>query len=249
MRQQIKEIVMEWIWIAMRTALVGAALTVVSGCASEVSVPPLTAAEAASFRAAGNYPDAKYRLEAGDTLSVVFPYHSEMNHDETIRPDGRITMPELGEIEVYGLTTTGVEELLKTRSSTLLKDPDVRVTLLTFAEKEVYVTGEVGKPGAVVYRENLTPLQAVAEAGGLLNTAHVESVVLIRALPTSDRVLSRTLNLQEAIVAGTNEPLALAPRDVLYVPRTAIADADVWVDQHITQIAPWVRGIGTRFPF
>jgi polysaccharide biosynthesis/export protein PslD len=229
-------------------ALAAATVVLLSGCASRVTVPPLEPAEAATFRAAGNYLDEGYRLEPGDAVSIAFPFHTEMNHDETIRPDGRITMPEIGEIEAFGLTTNGLEELLKARTSRFLKDPQVRVTIATFAEKTVYVTGEVGKPGAISYRENLTPLQAIAEAGGLLDTAHVDSVVLIRSAGPDDQFVSRRLNLEETITAGADSPLELAPRDVLYVPRTAIADADVWINQHLTRLLPFLTGTSVRMP-
>lgn len=232
-------------WMAVSAAM----LVVLSGCGSTVNVPAVTPAEARSFREAGNHLDADYRLEAGDVVSVVFPFHAEMNHEETIRPDGRITMPEVGEIDTAGLTTTELEELLVRRTSTLLRDPQVRVTLTGFAEKSVFVTGEVRRPGFISYRTNLTPLQAIAESGGFLESASLESVVLIRSAGPDERFVSRKLDLQETITAGAEQPLELAPRDVLYVPRTAIAEADIWVDQHVTRLFPFIRGTSARMPF
>ena len=234
--------------VPLRAAAAGALLIALSGCASKVTVPRLTAEEATSFRSSGNYLDANYRLQPGDTVRIVFPFHSDMDHEETIRPDGWITMPEIGEIQAFGLTTTGFEDLLETRTSEFLRDPEARVTVTNFAERSVFVTGEVGRPGPVAYRQNLTPLQAVAEAGGLLDTAHVENVVLIRSAGAGDQFISRSLNLQETITGGADTPLELAPQDIVYVPRTAIADVDLWIDQHVTQLFPFLRGTSARFP-
>jgi protein involved in polysaccharide export with SLBB domain len=230
-------------------ATAGALIAALPGCGSTVTVPALTPAEAESFRAAGNYLDANYHLEPGDTVRIAFPFHGEMGHEETIRPDGRITMPEVGEIDAGGLTTAGLEELLVARTSSFLREPQARVTVIGFAEKSVFVTGEVQRPGFIPYRMNLTPLQAIAESGGFLESASVESVVLIRAGGPAEQFISRKLDLQETITAGAEQPLELAPRDMLYVPRTAIADADIWVDQYVTRMFPFIRGTSVKTPF
>ncbi|MGH7803502.1 MAG: polysaccharide biosynthesis/export family protein [Candidatus Binatia bacterium] len=232
----------------VRLAIVAALAVELAGCASSVSVPLLTREEAVTFRAAGNYLDANYRLETGDSLKITFPFHAEMDRQETIRPDGRITVPAIGEVVAYGSTTTALETTLAQRSSSFLKNPEVHVTVVAFAEKTIFVTGEVRRPGMLPYRANLTPLQAVVEAGGLLESAHVENVVLIRSAGPNDQFVSRRLNLQETITAGADQPLELAPRDVLYVPRTAIAEADLWIDQHVTRLFPFIRGAGASFP-
>ena len=105
-----------------------------------------------------------------------------------------------------------------------------------------------GRPGLIAYRKGLTPLQAVADAGGFRETALVESVVLIRSAPQADRFISRTLDLEAVVDEGADQPLELAPRDVLYVPKTRIAQADLWVDQHVTRLFPFIRGTSTSLP-
>jgi hypothetical protein len=54
--------------------------------------------------------------------------------------------------------------------------------------------------------------------------------------------MSRTLNVSDTVVNGTREPLFLAPHDVVYVPRSSIAEANLWVKQHITDLFPFLRG-------
>jgi protein involved in polysaccharide export with SLBB domain len=84
--------------------------------------------------------------------------------------------------------------------------------------------------------------------GGFRDTARTDSVILIRTGSGDGEPMARTMNLGEVLAAGTREPLALAPHDVVFVPRTAIADANIWVRQHITDLIPFIRGLGATMP-
>ncbi len=213
-------------------------------CASPINVPALAPEEVASVRAAGNYPDDSYRVEPGDTLSIRFPYHPEMDLPAVqVSPNGRAMVGEFGEMSITGLTTQQLGGLLAKRSSERLRDPEVVVTVSRFADKPIYVAGEVGKPGAIPYRSGLTPLQAVVASGGFLETARVDSVILVRNGPGGTYV-ARKLDLDEVVRAGVEEPIALAPHDIIFVPRTPIAEANLWVKQHVTDLIPFVRGFG-----
>jgi len=222
---------------------VGLALGVVvsAGCASTITVPPLTSEEAIRLEEAGNFPHRTYRIEPGDTIIVEYAYHPEMKQEERVRPDGTITASHVGEINVGGMTTTALADLLVARTSDRLRDPVVTVRVTHFNEKQVYVGGEVGKPGPILYQRGLTPLQAIIAAGGFRDTARIDSVILIRRGWAGEGFLSRKLNITETVTAGAREPLHLAPHDVLFVPRTGIAEVDIWVRQHITEIVPFIR--------
>jgi protein involved in polysaccharide export with SLBB domain len=165
-----------------------------------------------------------------------------MNQEVMVRPDGKITASMVGEIVVGGMTTAQLEKLLVVRTSDLLRSPDVVVGITKYAEKSVYIGGEVRRPGMVRYRQGLTPLQAVIAAGGFIDTAQPDSVILVRRNGMEDSFISRKLDLTEKIVRGDNVPLFLAPNDVVYVPRSSIAEANLWVKQHITDLFPFLRG-------
>lgn len=209
------------------------------GCGTPITVRPLTPDEIAQVDALGNFPDEKYRIEAGDTLEIEYVYHPEMKQDEVVRSDGRITARLVGEIPVAGMIPADLAELLVTKTSDRLRNPEVSVRIGRFGDKAVYVGGEVGKPGLVPYQRGLTPLQAIIAAGGFRASAQPDSVILVRAGRLRNGFVSRKLNLAEVITAGTREPLRLAPHDVLYVPRSGIAEADLWVRQHITDLIPF----------
>jgi len=186
----------------------------------------------------GNYPHATYHIEPGDTIRIEYPFHPEMKQEVTVQPDGRISAIVAGDVDVAGLTTTGVEKLLVDRTSHRLRSPEVEVNITQYAPKSVYVYGEVGKPGIIPYRKSLTPLQAITASGGFLDTAQVASVVLVRSGGENNEVVTRTLNLLVPVTDGTKEPLFLAPHDIVYVPKTGIANANVWVKQHIIDLLP-----------
>jgi protein involved in polysaccharide export with SLBB domain len=210
------------------------------GCGSAVTVPSLTPDEVPRFEAAGNFPHHMYRIEPGDTLQIRYIFHPDMNQEMTVLPDGKIAAQLVGEMIVSGMTTTQLEKLLAERTSDRLRDPEVVVTVTKFAEKTVYIGGEVNKPGSIPYRKGLSPLQAIIAAGGFQTSAQTDSIILVRAVGPDEKFITRKLNLAEVIADGVREPVYLAPHDVVYVPKTQIAEADLWVKQHITDLLPFL---------
>jgi polysaccharide export outer membrane protein len=172
-----------------------------------------------------------------------------MDQKETIvPPDGKITLPVVGEVIVTDKTTAELEKFLVKHISDRLRNPEVVVSVTHFAPKTVYVGGEVLKAGEIPYAKGLTPLQAIAAAGGFVETAKPDSVVLIRPEGEAPgQVLARTIDVAATLTTGAREPLALAPHDVIFVPRTSIANADLWVQQHISDLVPFFRGVGAGF--
>jgi protein involved in polysaccharide export with SLBB domain len=215
-------------------------LFIISGCGTAVTVPPLTPAEIPRFEAAANFPHENYRLEPGDAIQIRYTFHPEMNQEVNVLPDGKITANMVGEITVWGMTTVQLQQLLTERTSDRLREPEVVVSVARFAEKTIYIGGEVQKPGTIPYRRGLSPLQAVIAAGGFSTGAQRDSVILVRAAGPDDKFITRKLNLDEVITDGVKEPLYLAPHDVLYVSRTPIAEADLWVRQHISELLPFL---------
>ena len=122
------------------------------------------------------------------------------------------------------------------------------MSVIRYSEKLVYVTGEVTRPGTLPYRKGLTPLQAITASGGFRDTARYDSVILVRTGGSDKTFIARKLNLAQTTNDGVKEPVALAPHDVVFVPRTEIADANIWVRQHLTDMIPLFRGLGVSIP-
>jgi protein involved in polysaccharide export with SLBB domain len=227
-----------------RTVLAVAALLlspILAGCAAPTTVQPLAATDIPMLQAAGNFPHEKYVIVPDDTIQIRYTHHPEMSQDPTVQPDGKITAALVGQITVAGMTTAQLENLLVEKTSDQLRRPEVVVGITKFAERNVYIGGEVSKPGMVRYRQGLTPLQAIIAAGGFLESASTDSVVLTRTGVSLTESISRRLNLKESVADGVKEPLFLAPHDIVYVPRSSIAEANLWVKHHITELFPFLK--------
>jgi protein involved in polysaccharide export with SLBB domain len=234
--------------LAPRIVCGGALICAVLGCSNRITVPPLGPGDAADVTRTGRaFPQARYRVEPGDVLQIRFPLHADMKQQVVVQPDGRIDVAEIGELAVGALTPQDIEKVLRERSQERLREASPEVSIVSFAPRSVYVTGEVGKPGVVPYRKGLSPLQAVVQAGGFLPTACLSCVVVVRADESGSSFASRQLDLEQAVMAGEPETLSLAPRDVIYVPRTSIAETDLMVDQYVTRLFPFLRGAGASF--
>ena len=208
------------------------------GCGPKT--PHVASAPPAEILRATTPAAAPYRLGVGDEFDVRFPFHPDYSVHVEVRPDGRVSLPAMGEIEVLGLTPTELEARLVDRASTRLRKPEVTVVLTRLAEQRIYVGGEVARPGYIALRGELTPLMAVIQAGGFKDTAKLASVLLLTAAPGGNYRAVR-MNMEQVVEDGVPERVRLRANDVVYVPTTWIADADLAVDQ-------WVRGLIPAFP-
>ncbi len=188
-------------------------------------------------------PGPDYRIQLGDQLTIRFPFQPDMNADVPVRPDGRITLAPTGEIVAVGLTSTELEEQITSRASEHLRNPQVTVVVTKTGTQLVYIGGEVGHPGAVVLVPGMTLLQAVLGSGGFKTTARRDSVLLI--VPTPDgRFETARVNLQSVIDATALERVRMRPNEVIYVPKTWIADMDDVVNLYVAGLIPALPNVG-----
>jgi protein involved in polysaccharide export with SLBB domain len=221
----------------------------VSACNSApITIPPMSEADVAELNAAANFPHEGYRLEPGDAIQIRYTHHPEMSQDDVIRPDGKINAKLVGQIDTTGMTKNEFAKLLEKRTADQLKEPEVVISVTRYSDKLIYVAGEVGRPGIVPYRRGLTPLQAITASGGFRDTARYDSVILVRNGGSEDKFIARKLNLVQTTNIGVQEPIALAPHDIIFVPRTNVADANIWVRQYITDMVPLFRGLAVTIP-
>lgn len=187
--------------------------------------------------------DRAYRISPGDQVSVTFPYNPELDHAGPVGPDGRFAIPIVGNIALGGRT---VDETAALIADTLRREGVVEDARPTVAIREygavVYVGGEVKLPGAVKLTGALDPLQAVISAGGLLETAKSKRIVVIHRAPDGTIVQSYA-DLRAYARHGLGTGIALSPQDIVFVPRSSIAEADLWIDQHINKLLPFSRSL------
>ena len=218
-------------------------LAACSSTPAHVPLPPLDAEQSSPTTT----DLTEYRLQPGDTIRVKYMYHPELNVKVPIRPDGDLSLQVAGLVHASGLTTDELEEVIKERSSNRLRDPEINVMIAALGERKVFVLGEVRSPGFVVYREGMTPLQAIVERGGFTTTARVDSV--LRLSPIKTDYQGTRLDLSKPLNEGIPEGVELAVGDVVYVPRTFIGDVNLFVAQYIRGVLPIEPRIGAGTSF
>lgn len=186
--------------------------------------------------------EREYRIQTGDQLDVKLFYHSELNETVTVRPDGAISLQLVGEAKAAGFTPAELTDALKSAFGKHLRDPEVVVAVKTYAPQRIYVDGEIGKPGIVDYPGEMTLIQALAAAGGMKRSSRSSEVVIIRRDVTKGRQII-VADLRRPAGAGPAGDTKLLPFDVIYVPRTRIANVNNWVDQYIRMNLPVTFGI------
>ena len=180
--------------------------------------------------------EAPYQLEAGDEIEIRFVYNPEFNERVQIRPDGRISMPTIGEITAAGMTIADLSARL-TNSYSSLKRPDLTIQVRTFANRKVFVGGEVSRPGALPIVGPKTVAEAIVESGGMKETARRGTVVLIRRSPAGTPTRYEIPAFKNGNGPDTTT-VALQPYDVVLVTESGIAKADRAVDQYIRRLIP-----------
>lgn len=182
-------------------------------------------------------PAVEYVIQPGDEIELVFRHTPELNVILAVRPDGGIAAPIVHDVRAAGKTVEELREELTTAFATELRDPDVAVVLRTFAGHQVHVGGEVGTPGVFPMVRPTTVLEAVFAAGGFLPSARLDETLLMRQTESSYAVVP--LNLAAAIDGSDpGQNLRLLPYDVVFVPRSNIANVNLWMDQYIRQNIP-----------
>jgi polysaccharide biosynthesis/export protein len=177
------------------------------------------------------------RLAPGDSLEIKFFYVPELNEIQTVRPDGRISLQMVGDVDVTGRTPAELREHLFALYAPHLKKPDVTILVRSQANRRVYVAGEVAVPGLLPLDGPMTVLEAIMQAGGFnQRTARVKNVVLIRH--QDGKRLGAALDLRAALKGKPSDPFYLEPLDIIYVPKTRVARAAQWIDTHINQLVP-----------
>ena len=182
--------------------------------------------------------EKEYRIQVGDQLDIKFFYNPELNEQVTVRPDGRISLQLVHEVMVAGLTPSELTQRLTQKYAPELKKPEIAVIVRSFGSYRIYVDGEVTKPGMFPIIGFTTVLQAISQAGGMKETARTKEVVILRRGADS-KGLAFQVNVQK-VIDGTDmsQDIALKPFDIVYVPRSSIANIDVWVDQYVRKILP-----------
>ena len=193
--------------------------------------------------------DWEYEIQIGDELDVKFFYNPELNEQVTVRPDGRISLQLVPEIYAANMTARELTEVLREQYEDELAEPRIAVIVRTFSAQRVYVGGEVNRPGEMALVGPLTVLQAVARAEGFKDTARLAEVIVIRRKPDKTPLVV-PVNVKDAINGiDLSQDIQLMPYDVVFVPRSIIANVNKWVAQYVTNNIPFSFGFRVELTF
>jgi polysaccharide export outer membrane protein len=180
-----------------------------------------------------------YLIQPGDQLDVKFVKNPELNEQPTVQPDGRISMMFAPSLEVAGHSTDDARQALAAAYAKELKEPAISVGIKGAVTWHVYVAGEVKTPGSFDGTGPLPSLsQAIAHAGGMLDSGDPTKVVLVRRATATEK--KAYLMNYDAAVRGEKpaDDIELAAYDVLFVPKTGVADVYTAYNQYFKQFLP-----------
>jgi len=199
----------EFRWIGLAVVAL-----IMVGCSS---APTLEATETLSFSTIVG----DYRIGVDDRVQVSVWRNPELTVTAPVRPDGKISVPIIGDVEAGGRTPSEVAEIIKNRLATYIREPYVAVILTELRSHEfltrVRVTGAVRTPRSIPHRQGMTVLDAILESGGVNDFASPNRTKLFRR--TKDKTQIIEIELGDLLNKGRLETnFLLKPGDVLTVP-------------------------------
>jgi polysaccharide export outer membrane protein len=199
------------------SVLLAGMILVVSGCKS---VPEATEGKEEVNRFASHL-EGDYRIGVDDRLQITVWRNPELSTTVPVRPDGKISVPLIGDVQAGGNTPTQVAAIIKEKLSAYIREPNVAVILTELRSHEflsrVRVTGAVRTPRSMPHRPGMTVLDAVLEAGGANDFAAPNRTKLYRKTKTKTEVID--IDLADILTKGKLESnFELKPGDVVTVP-------------------------------
>jgi polysaccharide export outer membrane protein len=186
--------------------------------------PPATAAPSAPAATpadpvipAGVKAPSDYVIGADDQLSIIFWREKEMSAEVSVRPDGKISLPLLNDIQAAGLTPEQLRLSLNEAAAKFIEEPTVTVVVRAINSRRVFVTGQVGKPGPYPLTAPTTVLQLLALAGGVAEYAKSEDIQVMRT--ENGKTTNYRFNYKD-VTKGKQltQNILLKPGDTVIVP-------------------------------
>ena len=201
-------------------ALALAAGLMSSGAAAQqlpAPTPPAGAAAASRGVASAAAVPADYVIGPEDVLSVVYWRDKDMTTDVAVRPDGRISLPLLNDVQAAGLTPAQLRDRLMEVSKKYIEDPSITIVVKQINSRKVFITGEVNKPGPYPLVGPTTVLQLISIAGGLRDYAASKKILIVRN--ENGRPMSYLFNYKDVVSRkNLRQNIELKPGDTVIVP-------------------------------
>ncbi len=180
--------------------------------------------------------EKEYVLQDGDAVFISVHKHPEFSDTLAVRPDGRISLPAVGETQAAGLTLKELSANVAKMLSTRLKEPEVVAILREEKPKLVYVLGEVKSESAVPLDRSATALQAIINAGGFTTRSDRKKVRLLRDFNNGRfKILTLDMTKPGVLPHLKGQNIKLRPNDIIVVNKSSIGKFNQWMDQYVAK--------------
>ena len=161
-------------------------------------------------------PEEFYQIGAGDGLGIVLWKEPSLSGSVKVRPDGYITLPLVNEVQVVGLTTGQLRKVLETKYKDFVSDPFVSIRVEGISSAEVFLVGQVTKPGAYPLSGNESVLQILTRAGGLTIFADRDEIRVVRR--EGAKVMEYVVDYDAILKGDLKQDILMRPGDRIIVP-------------------------------
>ena len=161
--------------------------------------------------------DADYKIGPQDVLRIDVWKEPDISRTIPVRPDGKISLPLLNDVQAAGMTAMQLAHVLKESLSKYLNNPQITVTVTEINSRRVYITGEVTRAGALPLLPGMTVLQALSSAGGFTQFAKLKNIYVLRN--EDGKQVKHPFNYKEVVKGNLPEQnIQLQPGDTIVVP-------------------------------
>lgn len=175
----------------------------------------VTAAPAAAMKSAIQDPD--YIIGPEDSLAINVWKEAELSHAVQVRPDGKISLPLLNDLQAAGLSPQQLAASITEKLRKFISEPQVTVIVTSILSRRIYIMGEVAKPGAVPLLHGMTVLQALSGSGAFSQFADTRKIYILRN--ENGKQVKYSFNYKEVIKGRhTEQNIELKPGDTIVVP-------------------------------
>lgn len=182
-----------------------------------LSVWPQTSKTAEATQVKSATDDPSYVIGPEDVLNVAVWKEPDFSSSVPVRPDGRISLPLLGDVDAAGKTPAQLGQDITVKLKKYIDDPHVTVVVTAINSRRVFLLGEVNHPGAINLSPDMTVLQAISAAGGPTAYANTKKIGILRTEEGKQK--KYIFNYKEAVQGNNPEQnIVLKPGDTIVVP-------------------------------
>jgi protein involved in polysaccharide export with SLBB domain len=162
--------------------------------------------------------------------------------------DGQLVLPEIGAISTRDKTLTQLRTAIAAEAKERYTNPlQVSVTLEPSERRSIFLAGEVNKPGKYAWSAGMSSMKALALAGGTTSEGNLRGIVLIHYERNGSVTVYRVNDKAVVVHQSAFTDVSLSPQDMIYIPKTTIAKADLFVQQYIEKLVPFTRSINYSY--